>query len=117
MSRPTLLPGLRLLWRDRHHLQVGTDPERALVLEFPIPAVAQLLDLMDGSRTEDRLHRDAAGLGIPATATAELLASLRRAGLVVGAHTLLPAQLPEPTRRGLATEVAGLALHPARDAP
>ncbi len=115
MTRPTLLPGLRLLWRDKHHLQVGTDPERALVLEFPIPAVAQVLELLDGSRSEDKLHRDAAALGIPATATTDLLASLRVVGLVVGAHTLLPQQLPEPARRRLATELAGLALQPARD--
>jgi hypothetical protein len=110
MSRPALLPGLPLLWRDRHHLQAGTDPERALVLEFPVPALARVLDLLDGSRTEQRLERDAAALGIPATAVTELLASLRAAGLVVGAHTLQPGRLPEPTRRRLTAELAGLAL-------
>jgi hypothetical protein len=114
MSRPALLPGLPLLWRDRHHLQAGTDPERAVVLEFPVPALARVLDLLDGSRTEQRLERDAAALGIPAAAVTELLASLRSAGLVVGAHTLQPGRLPEPTLRRLTAEVAGLALGTAR---
>src|SRR6476620_652742 len=106
MSRPTLLPGLRLLWRDRHRLQAGTDPERALILEFPVPALAEVLPLLDGSRTEQGVHRAAAALGIPPQATADLLTTLTDAGLVVGAHTLLPGPIPASLRQLLAPEVA-----------
>jgi bacteriocin biosynthesis cyclodehydratase domain-containing protein len=113
MSRPTLLPGLRRLWRDQYHLQLGTDPGRAVVLEFADPAMARVLDLLDGSRTHRMIIRDALALGIPEPATDTLLDALTGAGLAVGAHTLLPSGLPEPVRRRLTTEVAALALRGA----
>ena len=47
--RLTLLPNLRLLWRDPRTLQFGTDPTRAVVLEFSDPVAARVLDLLDGS--------------------------------------------------------------------
>ncbi len=114
MSHPALLPGLRLCWRDRHHLQAGLDPEHALVVEFPVPALAGVLPLLDGSRTEERVAHEAAALGIPAEAVSELLAELSAAGLVVPAHTLLPDRMPRSTLRRLAAEIAGLALTGAR---
>jgi hypothetical protein len=110
MSRPTLLPGLRRLWRGEHSLQLGTDPRRAVVLDFVDPAMARVLDLLDGSRTERLIIREAAGFGVPAEAAEALLAALTRAGLVVGAHTLLPDDLIEPVSRRLGTEVAALAM-------
>lgn len=109
MSRLTLLPGLRRLWRDRHSLQLGVDPRRAVVLDFVDPATARVLDLLDGTRTERVIIRDAAGLGVPAEAAEALLAALTAAGLVVGAHTLLPDDLIEPLRRRLGTEAGALA--------
>jgi hypothetical protein len=114
MSRLTLLPGLRRLWRDAHNLQLGTDPTRAVVLEFTDPSIARVLDLVDGSRTDRMILRDAGGLGVPEPAAAQLLDLLREAGLAVAAHTLLPAGLPEPLRRRLGTEVAALALRAGR---
>jgi hypothetical protein len=110
MSQPTLLPGLRRLWRDHHNLQVGTDPGRAVILEFPDPAVARILDLLDGSHSEREVVRAAADLGLEEQAVTDVLATLRGAGLVVGARALLPAGLAEPSRRQLATELASLAL-------
>ena len=50
--RPTLLPGLRRLWRDPHRLQLGTGPGRAVILELHRPGRARVLDLLDGTRTE-----------------------------------------------------------------
>ena len=108
--RPTLLPGLRRLWRDRHAVQLGTDPRRAVVLEFADPRLARVLDLLDGSRTEQAVLRDAATLGITEPAAVALLSTLRDGGLAVDAHTLVPPGLPEPVRRGLTTEIAALAL-------
>jgi hypothetical protein len=108
--RPTLLPGLRRLWRDRHAVQLGTDPRRAVVLEFADPRLARVLDLLDGSRTEQAVLRDAATLGITEPAAIALLSTLRDGGLAVDAHTLVPPGVPEPVRRGLATEIAALAL-------
>ncbi len=104
-----LLPGLRPLWRDRTHLQLGTGPPQAAVLEFPEPAAAALLDLLDGSRTRAELERDARHRGIPPAATAAILATLSEAGLVLEATDVVPADLSEPTRHRLAAEIAALA--------
>jgi bacteriocin biosynthesis cyclodehydratase domain-containing protein len=111
--RPSLLPGVRRLWRDGHTVQLGTDPGRALVLEFADPALARVLDLLDGSRTEEAVLREAAALGLPEAATAALLDTLRDSGFAIDAGALLPPGLPEPVRRRLATEAAALALRRA----
>jgi hypothetical protein len=51
-ARPTLLPGLRVTRRDDHHLQVGFDPARRVVLPEH-PAVRRLLaDLELGHRPD-----------------------------------------------------------------
>ena len=110
MVRPTLLPGLRRLWRDRHTVQLGTDPRRAVVLEFDDPALARVLNLLDGSRTDQAVLREAAALGVPEPATEALLGTLRERGLTIDAASLVPAGVPEPARRWLSTEVAALAL-------
>jgi len=110
LARPTLLPGLRRLWRGRHALQLGVDPARAVVLELPDPAAARLLDLLDGTRSERAVLAAAGGYRIAEADARALLDALRTAGLVVGAQALLPHTLPEPARRRLATEAAALAL-------
>jgi hypothetical protein len=110
MSRPTLLPGLRRLWRDERSLQIGTDPRHAVVLEFADPTTARALDLLDGTRTAKMIIQSATELGIPEEATRSLLDGLDDAGLVMGAHALLPSDLTEPVRRRLAIEGAALAL-------
>jgi hypothetical protein len=113
--RPTLVPALRRLWRDPRRLQLGTDPRRAVLLELPDPAVARLLDLLDGTRTEVGLVREATRLGIPAPDAVALLATLSSAGLVVDLHALYPAELPESARRRLVGEANALALAPPDD--
>lgn len=114
--RPTLLPGLRRLWRGRRHLQLGLDPARAVVLELPDTGTARLLDLLDGTRSEQEILADAAQRQIPGDATT-LIQALRQAGLVVGAQSLLPRDLSGPARRRLADEAAALALRGAGTSP
>src|SRR4029450_2966102 len=101
VRRPVLLPALRRLWRDPNRLQIGTEPGRAVVLELTEPACARLLDLLDGSRTEATLVREAARSGIAAADPLAVLAALRQAGYVVDVHALHPA---EPIRRRLEGE-------------
>jgi bacteriocin biosynthesis cyclodehydratase domain-containing protein len=108
--RPILLPAVRRLWRDPHHLQLGTDPGRAIVLEFTDPRGARLLDLLDGTLTETGLLRAAGRHGIDSEQAAAMLAELTRAGFVIDAHSLNPAELPDPIRRRLDLETAALAL-------
>ncbi|MEU7999950.1 hypothetical protein AB0B66_02075 [Catellatospora sp. NPDC049111] len=110
MSRPALLPGLRPMWRDRHTVQLGTDPEHAVVLELPHRSAARLLDLLDGSRTERAVLAEMARLGMRADDVHEVLAALAAHGLVLPAHALMPAALPADHRARLADEAAALAL-------
>jgi bacteriocin biosynthesis cyclodehydratase domain-containing protein len=86
------------------------------VLELPDHRVARLLDLLDGTRSERELLAEAGRYGIRQLDARALLDALRAAGLVVGAQTLLPHNLPEPVRRRLAGEAASLALR-GSDAP
>ncbi len=110
--RPLLLPTLRRLWRDPHRVQLGTDPARAVLLELANPRCARLLDLLDGSRSESSVLREAQRHGIGATDAAAVLTALRQAGFVVDAHTLRPTGIGEAARRRLDREAAALALQP-----
>jgi bacteriocin biosynthesis cyclodehydratase domain-containing protein len=110
LPRPTLLPGLRPLWRDRHTVQLGTDPEQAMVLEFPHPAAAKLLELLDGSRTERAITDEMGRIGMPAADVHEILTAMIEAGLVVAAHTLMPSALPADQRKRIGREATALAL-------
>jgi hypothetical protein len=110
LPRPTLLPGLRPLWRDPHTVQLGTDPAQAMVLELPHPAAAKLLDLLDGSHTERAISAEMGRIGMSDIDVQIVLGALAEAGLVVAAHSLLPAALPAEHRRRVAAEAAALAL-------
>src|SRR5262245_300010 len=101
VRRPLLLPAIRRLWRDHRRLQVGTDPQRAVVLELSDPIQARLLDLLDGTHTERAVLRAARHAGVPPEDAAALLATLTEAGYVVDAHHLLVGRAAEPTRRRL----------------
>jgi hypothetical protein len=110
LPRPTLLPGLRRLWRTPHTLQLGVDPARAVVLELANPAVAKLLDLLDGAHSERSVFAHAARHGIADTDARTLLDTLRSAGLVVSAQALLPGHLAPALRRRLTSEAVAIAL-------
>ncbi|QSB15665.1 hypothetical protein JQS43_04785 [Natronosporangium hydrolyticum] len=114
LPRPTLLPGLRRIWRGTNRLQLGTDPARAVVLDLPNPAVARLLDLLDGGRSQRSVLTTAAQrYGVAESDALALLNSLTRAGLLMGAQALLPNSLPATARRRLTAEASALALRRA----
>ncbi|WP_203742963.1 hypothetical protein [Catellatospora bangladeshensis] len=110
MTRPALLPGLRPMWRDPLTVQLGTDPEYAVVLELPHRSAARLLELLDGSRTERALLGEMSRLGMRADDVYAVLAALAERGLVVPAQALMPAALPPSRRERLGDEAAALAL-------
>ena len=107
MNRPTLIPGLPRVWRQGGELQLGSDPARSVVLRFPDPRTAAVLDLLDGTRPEQRVLHDAAQQGIPPDDTRAVLDSLRAAGLALPASSLLPSF---SSGHRLAGEAAVLAL-------
>lgn len=111
-ARPTLLPSVRRLWRGSNQLQLGTDPGRAVMLDLTDPASARVLDLLDGTRTEQALLRETARLAISADDVHMILDHLRQAGYVVDLRDLRPAgsrSLGLPSRRRLEREAAALA--------
>ncbi|MEV4636503.1 hypothetical protein AB0J80_04035 [Actinoplanes sp. NPDC049548] len=90
LNRPTLLPGLFRTWRDAHTLQLGLRPGTAVLIDFPHPESARLLDLLDGSRSERDVLRRAVTAGVPPADARALLDSLHQVGLVVPAQSLYP---------------------------
>ncbi|MET8311696.1 TOMM precursor leader peptide-binding protein [Micromonospora sp. NPDC005173] len=114
LPRPTLLPGLSRLWRDRHTLQLGVGPGPAVLLELANPRAARLLDLLDGTRSERAVLAHPAATQVSTDEAYSLLDALRAAGLLVPAHNLLPRDLAGPARARLAAEAAALALAAAR---
>ena len=62
--RPMLNPALSALWRDEQTLQLGVDPERAVVLTGVDPRRASFLALLDGSRSRAQLLGAAADAGL-----------------------------------------------------
>lgn len=90
MNRPTLIPGLPRVWRNRFELQLGSDPTRAAVLRLPDPRAARVLDLLDGSRPERVVMLEAVADGVPPHEARAVLDALEAAGLTVPATALLP---------------------------
>jgi len=87
-----------------------------MLLEFPHPAAARLLDLLDGSHTEAAITAEMGRIGMPAGDVHEILTAMIEAGLVVAAHTLMPSALPAEPRQRIAREATALALR-FRDRP
>lgn len=114
LPRPTLLPGLCRLWRDRHTLQLGVGPGPAVLLELANPRAAHLLDLLDGTRSERAVLAHAAATRVTFDEARDLLDALRTACLLVPGHSLLPRELIGPVRARLAAEAGALALAAAR---
>lgn len=109
-----IVPALRPLWRGDRTLQLGVDPERAVVIEFADPRSAQVLRLLDGTRSADEVRADATRLGIRGDDAGQLLAALSAANVLCDSASLLPARLTPATSLRLTPEAAALSL---RDLP
>lgn len=95
--RPLLLPALARLWRDATTMQLGVDPERAVMIAPVDAATATFLDSLDGqSQFDDVLAKAPAALA-PGSARA-LVTALMGYGAVVDADAGAP---KAPARRRL----------------
>jgi len=116
--RPVIKPALRRLWRDQTTLQIGLDPERAVVLGGVDHGVARLVETLDGTRETSETLASAAALGVdPPTAT-RLLDLLTGAGVLddAAADTGLLYELDAAERDRLRPDLASLSLvHRAAD--
>lgn len=105
-----IAPALRPLWRGDRTVQLGVDPEHAVVLEFADHRAARLLSLLDGTRSTDQVCADAHDLGIPDRDANHVLAALSSAQVLCDSGSLLPAQLTPATSLRLTPEAAALSL-------
>lgn len=120
---PMLHPRVTVLRRPSGTVQLGWDPEHAVVLEPPDVAadtVAEFLRLLDGLRSHPHIVWQADGLGIGADETLRMLAELDAAGLLVHPRSL-PARVHRihvhgrgPLSEAVATGVRRLGLRPTR---
>ncbi|NMO50512.1 hypothetical protein HH310_04800 [Actinoplanes sp. TBRC 11911] len=108
VNRPTLIPGLPRTWRSSSQIQLGSGPPRGVVLTMADPRAAQVLDLLDGSRSEESVLLQAARQGIGTLDARAIIDSLRTAGLAMPAASLVP--LTFPGRDRLLSEASALAL-------
>ncbi|MFL6238384.1 MAG: ThiF family adenylyltransferase [Actinomycetes bacterium] len=109
--RPVLKPALRRLWRDESTLQLGIDPQRAVVLAGVGRGEAQLLAALDGALDEAGVRRAADLLGVPADSAVRLLELLAAGDTLddASANTAL-AGLHADERERLAPDRASLSL-------
>ncbi|WP_170215863.1 hypothetical protein [Asanoa ferruginea] len=107
LLRPTLLPGLARIRRGPRTLQFGVDPRHAVVVDLADERVAGVVDLLDGTLTEQQLLSRAVRRGARSGDVRALLTTLHAHGLLVAAHSL--ACPPD-----LRAETAALALRCAR---
>ena len=108
LRRPMINPALRRVWRDGSTLQLGTDPDRAVVIGGLDRPCAQLVERLDGTQDLAGLRAVAARLGVPAGRADHLLGLLERSGVLhdgAADHRAL-ARLSQAERDRLQPDVA-----------
>jgi len=95
-GRPLLPAALRPVWRSDQALQLGLDPDRAVVVDGIDEPIAKALLGLDGTRTEAEVLAGAAETGLDPDLVGELLTDLRSAG-VLAQVTPRPPSAPAST--------------------
>jgi hypothetical protein len=111
-DRPMIKPGLPRLRRDETSLQLGLDPERAVVLTGLDDATLRWLGRLDGSQERASLLRAAAEEGISRHVASSLLDLLAARGVLddAGTDRMAYATLPVAEQDRLRPDLASLAL-------
>lgn len=118
-----LHPRVAVVRRPCGAVQLGWDPEHALVLDPPgiaADAVAQFMRLLDGMHSQPQVVWQASQTGLPADAALQLLAAVDAAGLLLHPreHTASVRAVHihgrGPLSDALAAGVRHLGLHPTR---
>lgn len=81
--RPYLPPVLHTVWRDAGVLQIGLDPDRAVVLHGISPAHFRFIGLLDGFHSLAQLVIRARHLQISSADVSQLLRKLSDAGVLI----------------------------------
>lgn len=109
-ARLRLAPGRTAVWRSPNCLQLGLDPQRAMVLDDLPEPLATLLKRMDGVRSTAELIAMAETAGSPAGDALAMLIDLYRSGLVQDASVAGNGP-PGWHRVALATEATSWSVH------
>ena len=112
-ERLQLTPGRAALWRSPTCLQLGLDPQRAMVLDDLPQPLAELLKRMDGLCSTTELLTEAQAAGSSRAEALTMLTDLHRCGLVQQASATEGGQ-PGWHRVALAAEAASWSVHSSR---
>ncbi len=114
--RPLIKPSLQRVWRDATTLQIGLDPERALVITGVDAGVARLVGSLDGTRELGDVLSAARAAGLSEDAARDVVELLLRGGVLDDAAADAPclSTLPSDDRERLAPDLASLSLSPGR---
>jgi bacteriocin biosynthesis cyclodehydratase domain-containing protein len=104
-----LRSGLQPLWRDHDTVQIGVDPRRAVAISGMREA-ADVIRLLDGSRSRDQIVADASRAGVPAAVTERVIMLLAAAGAIIDFPADALRSLPPELRRHLAPVLAAASL-------
>src|SRR5262245_9700127 len=109
-ERLRLAPGRTALWRSPTCLQLGLDPQHAMVLDDLSQPLAALLKRMDGVCSTTELLAEAQAAGSSRAEALTMLADLHRCGLVQQAAAAQGGR-PGWHRVALAAEAASWSVH------
>ncbi len=113
---PVLRPWLTILTRSTGQVQLGWDPERALLITPPAgadaAAIRTVLSLLDGRNPQSRIVTIADEWGIAPADTFALLAELDAAGLLVGSSAKPLVRAIRVHGRGPLSDAIATALRP-----
>ncbi len=93
--------GLQPLWRDRDTVQIGVDPRRAVAVSG-MRGAADVIRLLDGSRSRDQLVAEADQRGVPAAVTERVMTVLAAAGAIIDFPADAVRSMPRELRQQLA---------------
>jgi hypothetical protein len=103
--RPALRSGLQPLWRDGDTVQVGVDPRRAVAVSG-MRGAADVIRLLDGSRSRDQVVAEAGQRGVPAAVTERVITLLAAAGAIIDFPADAMRSMPRELRQQLAPVLA-----------
>ncbi|HEY2312111.1 MAG TPA: hypothetical protein VGH96_00750 [Streptosporangiaceae bacterium] len=101
--------GLQPLWRDRDTVQVGVDPRRAVAISG-MRGAADVIRLLDGSRSRDQVVAEASQRGVPTAVTERVITLLAAAGAIIDFPADALRTMPRELRRQLAPVLAAASL-------
>jgi bacteriocin biosynthesis cyclodehydratase domain-containing protein len=107
--RPALRSGLLPLWRDRDTVQVGVDPRRAIAISG-MRGAAEIIQLLDGSRSREQVVAVATERGVPAALTERVIMLLATGDAIIDFPADTLRSMPGELRRELAPVLAVAAL-------